>query len=312
MLRKWLGLLLVLLLTANTAFAAVNHVQKQYHLDGADLFLDADIVDIKAGALPIYEISQEEWYEYEMPDIFFGGKDYELTYMQGNKGALLPCYITADHDSLLVYSGKFSYETIRGAEIYHHLYALDTEPFLVEKVPDITENEALNLVLELTQKLNIEIALEQAIIHGIRVGAGEDEHVFYYIKVPFAYQGVRIMPTLFVMDSLEYCGDNGDLEVYITADGIEYAFVNGVYWRAGSIIEEINILNQDEAIEAFITYMDSMLHTNDITITEIVLEYVPIPNAGKSRKKTLAPVWTFYVDDYAYAHIDAATGLVID
>ena len=309
-----------------SAYATEQVVQAEYILDGASLYIDAPVSIATTDEIPLLRVSPCTWDQFDLPAVLFQNRDYEVAAAQGNQGALYPLYTSAQGDELVVTPGAFYYTTELGTSLYNAIQMNDAASSITQ-IDGFSTQEAFSVLEDTALRLGIDIAMHEDATfvayaaHDLAAtGETADFVDCYYIRAPFTYHNVRLIPEPFILGTLEYYGNNGYLEAFLTADGIESLNPNGNYFQIEQTISLTQPISVDEAVECLLQYLNGLILFEDIAIGRIVLQYVPMPSEDVGFTELL-PAWTFYakftdgeagtVFKQAEYFLDAATGEII-
>lgn len=311
--RRAIALVLsVLLAYAFPASADAQRVERTLEPDDTIVYIDAETYIPDRREYPVYEVTTELWGEYDIPAIFMGDQDYEMFY-QDSEARMYPYYVFGDGTAIYLTSGAIFYDTELGAKLYGAYSDMACRE--IAEVAGLSADEALNMVGELAEQLDVELLLDAecvtALSCSVELNGGIAPQEFYYMQLQYSYDGVRISPETFYMGSIDYMARNGVLEALVSARGLESLSI-GRYYRVQKVHNEAEALALDEALTRFEAFVQSLFLEESFTITRIALQYVPLPNPATVDNELLVPAWTFYTDEQSpYVYFNALTGELI-
>lgn len=308
-------LCMFMLLSAAPAWAEPTHIDRVIAVDDAFVNINADVYMPDRQILAVYEAVRETWSEYDMPALFLDGQNYETHYQSYRDGAMYPYYTTGSGTNLIIAPGRFSFDTDVGAALYEAYY-IDMSCRRIDAVPGLSVDDALDMVRALASGLDVELVYDASNATAqsctVELNGKVSQQDFYIMTMPYAYDGVRMSTELFYLSSIDYYGDNGFLEVFVTTQGVVSCSNNGKYYRALKVQQEAEALSLDAALDCFERFMQSLLLEESVPIVRIALEYVPMPNPATVDTELLVPAWAFYMNEQqVYVYFNALTGDLI-
>jgi len=303
-----------------------------------NLKVDATVDQPQAKVIPTLQVTEKGFSKNALIPTFFGSADVneqkdasETRYSSGENTLRVP-----------EGAGSFQYTTPTGTYIYSILNNMNSGPdtiFHSNELDFMTSADAVNLAAQTFKKLGITphmppklYALDPVALQKEQDALMKDKDLkwfidtgkikfkekwtktdqFYYLVFRVDLQAVPCSPISYTLQNSEVEVPGSEVRVILSKDGIvSIQIVGTIYDEQSKKGDSRQLLAVEQALDRLKEKYDAIILKNELTVTDIALEYAPVIVSSKIDSKTgeltnkqteMVPAWRFTISQkYAKA-----------